>query len=449
MLDIQFIRDNPEVVAEKSRQKGYDVDIAQLLGFDDERRQLLQQVEDLRRQRNDLSGQTKGQKPSDEQLAQGRELKDKLTKLEHQLASIEQEFNTLLKTVPNMPLDDVPVGTSEAQNMVSKTVGEPPKFDFEPKNHAQIAEAKGWLDKERAAKVTGSRFAYLKGDLVQLQFAIIQFVMSKLTDQAFLDEVIKANNLQVSNKPFLLVLPPLMLRTEVYDAMDRLEPRDDRYKIEAEDLWLQGSAEHVLGSMHADEILAEDELPLRYLGYATSFRREAGTYGKDMEGMFRMHQFDKLEMESLTDADHGLQEHLLLVAIQEKLMQLLGIPYQVLTKCTADIGKPNARGIDIEAWLPGQGTYRETHTADYMTDYQARRLQTRVRRFIPATETDGTKPELAIQAGSKVQLVHTNDATALALSRTPIAIIENFQTKEGNVKVPQVLQPFMGGRTEI
>jgi seryl-tRNA synthetase len=431
MLDIQFIRENPDLVAEKSKQKGYDVDIQQLLGFDKERRELLQQAEELRRQRNELTAQTKGQKPSEEQIARGRELRDRLGDAEHKLESIDKEYTDLLKQVPNMPLSDVPVGASEDENVVSKTVGEKPEFGFKPKTHAEIAEAKGWLDKERAAKVTGARFAYLKGDLVQLQFAIIQFVIAKLTDREFLAEVIKENNLQVSDKPFVPVLPPFMLRTDIYDAMDRLEPRDDRYKIEGEDLWLQGSAEHVLGSMHADEIIEADNLPVRYLGYATSFRREAGTYGKDMEGMFRMHQFDKLEMESLGVAKNGLQEHLFLVAIQEKLMKMLGIPYQVLTKCTADIGKPNARGIDIEAWLPGQGKYRETHTADYMTDYQARRLKTRVR------------------SGDSLELVHTNDATAFALSRTPIAIIENFQTAEGNVKIPEVLQPFMGGKSEI
>jgi seryl-tRNA synthetase len=432
MLDIQFIRDNPEVVAEKSRQKGYEVDVQQLLGFDKERRELRQQVEGLRQQRNELTSKTKGQKPDETQVKAGRELKNKLADLDHKLSSIEQEFTILLKAVPNMPLDDVPVGATEAENKVVKKVGEPPKFEFKPKTHAQIAEAKDWLDKERAAKVTGTRFAYLKGDLVQLQFAIIQFVISKLTDKNFLDEIIKENNIQASNKPFVPVLPPLLLRTDVYDAMDRLDPRDDRYKIEGEELWLQGSAEHVLGSMHADEILSESDLPVRYLGYATSFRREAGSYGKDVEGMFRMHQFDKLEMESLTDGDSGPQEHLFLIAIQEKLMQLLGIPYQVLHKCTADIGKPNARGVDIEAWLPGQGKYRETHTADYMTDYQARRLKMRVKH----------------QYG-RIELIHTNDATALALSRTPIAIIENYQTKEGNIKIPKVLQPFMAGKTEI
>lgn len=432
MIDIQLIRDNPEMVAEKSRQKGYEVDIPQLLGFDEKRRSLQGEVDALRKQRNDIAASMKGGKPTDDMIAQGKTVKEQLADLEHQLTSIEQSYTALLKNVPNMPMDDVVVGASEAENVVVKIVGEPPVFDFEPKSHADIAYAKGWLDKERASKVTGPRFAYLKGDLVKLQFAIVQFVMDKLTDQAFIDGVIAENNLQVSNKPFEPVLPPFMIRTDLYDAMDRLEPRDDRYKIEGEDLWLQGSAEHVLGSMHADEMFSEVDLPMRYIGYASSFRREAGTYGKDMEGIFRMHQFDKLEMESLGFAEAGLQEHLFLIAIQEKIMQLLGVPYQVLGKCTADIGKPNARGVDIEAWMPGQGTYRETHTADYMTDYQARRLKTRVK----------------LKDGS-IQIMHTNDATALPLSRGPIAIIENYQTAEGNVLIPEVLRPYMGGRTQI
>ena len=445
MLDIQFIRDNPELVAEKSKQKGYEVDVTQLLGFDKERRELTQQVEEIRQKRNELSSATKGQRPSDDQVQQGRDLKEKLGDLEHKLSSIDKEFTQLLKSVPNMPAKDVPIGASEEENQVSKTIGEPAKFDFEPKSHAEIAVEKGWLDKERAAKVTGSRFAYIRGDLVKLQFAIIQFVMDKLSNQDFINEIINENNLKLSDKPFIPILPPFMLRTELYDAMDRLEPRDDRYKIEGEELWLQGSAEHVLGSMHAEEIFAEEDLPIRYIGYATSFRREAGTYGKDMEGMFRMHQFDKLEMESITTGGTGADEHLLLIAIQEKLMQMLDIPYQVLQKCTADIGKPNSRGIDIEAWLPSQRQYRETHTADYMTDYQARRLKTRVKITNPATISDGE-----VQAEATInEFVHTNDATAIPLSRVPIAIIENNQTIEGNVRVPNVLQPYMGGKVEF
>jgi seryl-tRNA synthetase len=218
-----------------------------------------------------------------------------------------------------------------------------------------------------------------------------------------------------------------MIKTELYDAMDRLEPRDDRYKLEDEDLWLQGSAEHVLGSMYADEIINQADLPLRMLGFATSFRKEAGTYGKDMEGILRMHQFDKLEMESFTTAEAGMDEHLLFVAIQRYLLELLEIPYRVVLKCTADIGKPNARGVDMEAWLPGQDKYRETHTADYMTDYQSRRLKTRVRR-----------------ENGEVELVHTNDATAFALGRIMIAVIENGQTSDGKVRLPKILQEYMG-----
>jgi len=432
MLDIRFIRENPDRVQEAAAQKGYTVNIAELLSADESRRELQAKADELRTQRNEIAAQMKGGKPSPELVEQGRVIKTELSEVEDHLRVADETYFALLKAVPNMPADDVPVGASEDENVVAKKVGEPRVFDFEPKNHAELADAKGWLDKERAAKVAGSRFAYLKGDMVKLQFAIIQMIMDKLSDQTFIDEVIAENNLNVSNKPFMPVLPPFMLRTELYDAMDRLEPRDDRYKIEDEDLWLQGSAEHVLGSMHADEIFDEKDLPARYIGYATSFRREAGTYGKDMEGMFRMHQFDKLEMESLGVAEKGLDEHLLMVAIQEKIMQLLEIPYQVLQKCTADIGKPNARGVDIEAWLPGQDTYRETHTADYMTDYQARRLKTRVRR-----------------EGGDVELIHTNDATALPLSRGPIAILENHQQADGSVRIPEALQPYMGGREQI
>lgn len=429
MLDIRLIRDNANNVQENARRKGYDVNIDEVLRWDLTKRQLQQQVDELRTKRNGIASRMKGERPSNELIAEGKAIKDQLSSIEASLREADETFMSLLKQVPNMALNDVPIGSTEDENVVAKKIGDIPKFDFEVKNHAMLAEARGWLDKERAAKVSGSRFAYLKGDLVKLQFALIQFVIDKLTDQAFIDEVISENDLHVSNRPFLPILPPLMLRTELYDAMDRLEPREDRYKIEGDDLWLQGSAEHVLGSMHADELFEEKDLPLRYIGYATSFRREAGTYGKDMEGMFRMHQFDKLEMESLSVADDGLDEHLFMISVQEKIMQLLEIPYQILMKCTADIGKPNARGVDLEAWLPGQGRYRETHTADYMTDYQARRLKTRVRR-----------------SNGDVQLVHTNDATALPLSRGPIAIIENHQQADNSLRIPEALRPYIGGR---
>ncbi|MGH7239307.1 MAG: aminoacyl--tRNA ligase-related protein, partial [Candidatus Saccharimonadales bacterium] len=233
----------------------------------------------------------------------------------------------------------------------------------------------------------------------------------------------------ISGKPFVPVLPPAMLKTEPYVASARLNAEDVTYKLVDEDLWLNASAEHTLCTMYWNEILPEEQLPIRCIGYSTSFRREAGTYGKDTEGIIRLHQFDKLEMEVFSTTETGLSEHKLLVAIQEYLVQQLGLPYQLIQKCTADIGKPNAAGVDINCWFPGEDRYIETHTADYMADYQARDLKIRVKR-----------------SGGNNELVSTNDATAFALGRILAAIIENYQTADGYIHIPQVLQPFMSGK---
>lgn len=432
MLDIQFIRDNRELVAEKAAQKGYPVDVNALLAADVEKRKLVTDVEKLRAERNTLSDSLKKTKPTPEQIEQGKQLKEKLAALEEQLKPVEETYNTLLKAVPNMPLEGVPVGATEDENVVSKVAGEPTKFDFTPKNHWEILEPRDMLDKERAAKISGSRFAYLKGDLVRLQMALMQYVMTTLGDTLVLQKLIDENNLDLSPKPFTPILPPAMLRTEPYVASARLNAEEVTYKIEQDDLWLNASAEHTLCTMYWNEILPEETLPIRYIGYSTSFRREAGTYGKDTEGIIRLHQFDKLEMEVFSTPETGLDEHKLLCAVQEYLVSQLGLPYQVLQKCTADIGKPNAGGVDVEVWFPGQQKYRETHTADYMTDYQARDLKIRVRR-----------------GQEKIELVHTNDATAFALGRIMAAIVENYQTAEGTVIVPEVLRPFMGGQAEM
>ncbi len=430
MLDIQFIRDNAELVQKKSEEKGYkNVNVGELLELDTERRTRLTQIEELRARRNQLTADMKGQKPSDEQLAAGKQLKEELSQRETELSAIDEKYDAAIKAVPNMPADDVPIGFSEDENVVAKKVGEPTAFDFEPKNHWEILEPRDMLDKERAAKISGSRFAYLKGDLVRLQFAIMQYVMETLGDEAVIKKIVEENGLNLSTKPFTPVLPPAMLRTEPYKASARLNAEEVTYKLEQDDLWLNASAEHTLCTMYWNEILPAEQLPIRYIGYSTSFRREAGTYGKDTEGMIRMHQFDKLEMEVFSTAATGLEEHKLLVAIQEYLVQQLGLPYQFLQKCTFDIGKPNARGIDIEVWFPGQAKYRETHTADYMTDYQARDLKIRTRG------EDG-----------ETELVHTNDATAFAMSRILAAIVENYQQADGTVRVPDVLRPYMGGR---
>lgn len=432
MLDIRFIRENAKVVEEKARQKGYSVDVSGLLELDDRRRELQTKADEIRQRRNVLADEAKGGRPTEDQIERGKALKSELAEVEDRLRVTEDEYVSAMYKVPNVPLDYVPVGATEDENVVEKTVGEPTVFAFEPKNHAEVAALHGWLDKERAAKISGSRFAYLKGGLVQLQFAIVQFVMNALTNEETLKQIIADNNLDVSAKAFVPVIPPAMIRTEPYEGSARLDREEVTYKIEQDDLWLNASAEHSLVPMYMDEILPEAELPIRYIGYSTSFRREAGTYGKDMEGMFRMHQFDKLEMEVFSMPEAGLGEHKLMIAIQEYFMQQLGLPYRVLQKCTADIGFANAAGVDIETWLPGQGKYRETHSADYMTDYQSRRLKMRVRR------EDGT-----------VELLHTNDATALVLSRIPVAIIENYQQADGSVKIPDVLRPYLGGRETI
>ena len=431
MLDINYIRDNRQKVEDAIKNKGYTIDLDEILQLDDTRKELSQKTDVLRQERNQISSHMKNGKPDQALISRGKEIKQEISSLEEKLSSVESDFLAKLKTVPNVPCDDVPVGLSEDENEVAEVCGEPTKFNFEPKNHYEIGQARGWIDKERASKVTGARFAYIKGEMVSLQRARVNFVMNSLSAEGVLKEICAAHHLEhISTKPFTTVLPPLMLRTEMYDAMDRLEPRDDRYKIEGEELWLQGSAEHVLGSMHAGEIFAEQDLPVRYLGYATSFRQEAGTYGKDMEGIIRMHQFDKLEMESFSTKETSREEHELFVAIQRWLIEQLRLPYRVIRKCTFDIGKPDARGIDMEVWLPGQGKYRETHTADYMTDYQSRRLNTRVRR-------DET---------GEVELVHTNDATAFALGRIMIAVIENYQNEDMTVRVPEVLRKYLNGK---
>lgn len=433
MLDIRFVRENADIVQENARRKSYDVNIAEILEWDNKKRTLQQQADEIREQRNKVASQIQKLEGEsrDELVREGREAKEKLVQVEAALKEADETFTALFKKVPNMALDDVPVGTTEDENVVAKTWGELPIFAFTPKNHAEIAEAKGWLDKERASKVAGSRFAYIKGDLALLWFALLNFGISVLTNEEILKEIIAANNLTLSSKPFIPVFPPAVARTDVYDATARLNKEEQTYKLADDDLWLNASAEHTMAPMYLNEIVDEAQLPIRYVGYTTAFRREAGTYGKDMEGIFRLHQFNKLEMESFAAAETSYNEHLFMIAIQEYLMQQLGIPYRVMLKCTADIGGPNARGVDIDAWLPGQQKYRETHTADLITDFQTRRMNTRVRR------KDGT-----------LEMVHTNDATVFA-ERPMIAILENYQTQDGSVRVPDVLQPYLGGRTVL
>lgn len=427
MIDIQTLRENPELIKKKSAEKNVDVDIDTVLTLDKDRLDLIRQVEDLRQKRNEISSKMKGGgKPDQSTIDEGKQIKVELADRVEQLRQTEEEFLALFSKIPNMALDHVPVGETEEENKVLRSQGEKPQFDFTPRPHWEIAEERDLFDKERAAKVSGSRFVYLKGGLVRLQFAIVQFVMETLTDETIIKKLIEDNNLQLDAKAFVPILPPALLRTEPYKASARLNAEETTYGLADDDLWLNASAEHTLCTMYWNEILPADKLPIRYIGYSTSFRREAGTYGKDTEGIIRLHQFDKLEMEVFSSAETGFDEHKLLIAIQEYLLQQLNLHYNFVEKCTADIGGPNASGVDMDCWYPGQDRYIETHTADYMTDYQARDLNTR-------TKKDG-----------KTVLVHTNDATAFALSRILAAIIENYQNEDGTIQVPDILQKYLG-----
>ncbi len=418
MLDIQFIRDNPEKVKKGASAKQLDPKLVdEVLSLDKKYRELLAEIEELRAKRNQAAKAKK--------IEEGKKIKLQLQKLGPELKEAGSKFKKALYQIPNIVAPDVPEGKDESENKVLRKWGEPKKFDFKPKDHMELGEALDIIDTETSSKVSGTRFNYLKGDAVKLQFALIQFAFETLTDQKIVKEIAKSVE-NPSDTPFIPIIPPVIAKSEVMKKMDRFDPIEDRYYLEKDNALLVGSAEHTLGPMHMDEVLAEKDLPIRYLGYSTSFRREAGTYGKDTRGILRVHQFDKVEMESFTAPEYGDKEQELMVAIQEYLMQKLEIPYQVVVMCSGDMGKPDYRQIDIECWMPGQGKYRETHTSDYMTDYQARGLNTKV------------------SIKGKTEFVHMNDATVFAIGRTIIAILENCQQKDGSVVIPKVLQKWVG-----
>lgn len=426
MLDIKFIRENPELVKSACKNKRVDADVDALLADDGERRALQLKLEEINRARNEAA------KAKD--IERGKALKVEAGETEAKIAELDARIMPVHLKLPNVPSEDTPVGPDESGNRVIRKHGEPTKFDFEPRDHVALGEMHGWINNELGSKVAGARFTYLKGDLVLLQNAIVSYVMSVLTDRGALENVIAEAGLtgQIPATPFVPVVPPLMIKPEVFQRMARLEPRDERYHIPSDDLFLIGSAEHTLGPIHMDETLREADLPLRYVAATPAFRREAGSYGKDTKGILRLHQFDKIEMESFSLAESSRNEQDLFVALQEHFLRALAVPYQVMQICTGDMGGPDARQIDIETWMPGQGKYRETHTSDLMTDYQSRRLNTRVKRAHGGNE-----------------YVHTNDATAIALGRCLIAVLENHQRADGTIAIPEILVPFMGGRTVI
>ncbi|MES2006936.1 MAG: serine--tRNA ligase [Patescibacteria group bacterium] len=431
MLDITFIRENPDIVRAAITNKNREgIDLDRVLVLADERKKLAGEISDLNQKKNENAKKFGGgldDATKAEVLAEGTRIKEATALLEETYQTLEKELVSILVKIPNIPSADTPVGPDESSNQILRTWGEKPQFSFEPKAHWDIGKNLEIIDSEKAADVSGARFTYLKGDLALMQYALADFTIKTLTSRETLSQIAKEANLQIDVQPFVPIIPPLMMRSSVMNRMARLDPIDERYYFEKDDLVFIGSAEHTLGPIHMDEVIPEAQLPLRYFAYTAAFRREAGAAGKDTRGILRQHQFDKVEMETFCLPEHSYAEQDFLVAIQEYLIRQLKIPYQVIICSTGDQGDADHRHIDLECYMPGQGTYRETHSSDLMQGYQSRRLNTRVKR------ADGT-----------VETVHMNDATAFAMGRTLIAILENYQNEDGSVTIPEVLRSYMG-----
>lgn len=410
MLDINFIRNNKELVEHSIKEKMYkNVNLDEILALDDQRKALLQQVEALRKERNDNTAKMKNGKPSDELIAKGKEIKEKLSTLEADLSDFEKELNTKLKTVPNVIFDDVPLGDESASVEVKKW-GECKTTGVD---HLDYAISRDWVDFERGAKVAGAKFYYVKGGLALLENALIQFGIKKIVEHGF-----------------TLMDVPDLVNSRVLEGTGfapRSSEQSDEYYIEGEDLALIATAEMPITGYHMDEIIDEDKLPLFYAGFSACFRKEAGAYGKHTRGLFRVHQFNKLEMYSFCAPEQSKEIHEKLRAIEEEIWQEIGIPYHVINIAAGDLGAPAAKKYDIEYWSPVDQKYREITSCSNCTDFQARGLNIRVRR------KDGT-----------VEVLHTLNGTAISLARTMVAVLENFAEEGGKLRVPEVLQPYLG-----
>ena len=408
MIDIKLLRENPEVVKQALKKREVDLDIDKLLELDKQKREMIQEVENLRSQRNEISAQ-KG-KPAD--LEKAKQIKQELKKKEKDLENIEKEFGSLFILIPNILLDDVPIGKSEKDNKVIREWGKPKKFDFKIKDHLEIGKTLDLIDFERAVKISGARFGILKNQAVLLEFALIQFAFDTLL-----------------KKGFSLIVPPTLLKTEMMKGMgylDTEEDREERYFLEKDGLYLTGTGEQMVGPMYQGETFESKDLPKRFVAFSSCFREEAGSYGKDTKGIFRVHQFDKVEMFSFTKPKDSLKEHLYLLDLQEKLMQELEIPHRVVHLCSTDICRASASTYDIESWIPSQDKFRETHSTSNCTSFQARRLK------------------IKYKEGDKTNFVHTLNGTAFAIGRTIIAILENYQQKDGSILVPKALEKYLG-----
>ncbi len=414
MLDIRYIRENAEKVQDSSRQKGYDVNITKLLQLDDERRSSQQRVDVLRERRNLNASKMKGGKPEQSIIDEGKQIKVELAELEGRLGLIETEYADMLHGIPNVISDDVPLGGEEDSVVIKEHGGQ----KTGAKDHLDYALERDWVDFERGAKVAGAKFYFLKGELALLENAITQYALDYIT-----------------KKGFTYMTVPHMVNQRTMTGTGfapRTSDQSDEYAIEGEDLSLIATAEISLTGYHADEIIDEDKLPLMYAGYSPCYRREAGAAGKHTRGLFRVHQFNKLEMYVYTTPEQSVEMHDKILAIEEEIWQSLGISYHVINIAAGDLGAPAAKKYDIEYWSPVDGSYRELTSCSNCTDFQARNLNIRVRR------KDGT-----------VETLHTLNGTAVSLARSMVVILENYQNEDGTLTVPEVLRPYLGGRTTL
>ncbi|HVY78397.1 MAG TPA: serine--tRNA ligase [Solirubrobacterales bacterium] len=414
MLDLKLIRSDPERVKSALARRGAADQVDELLGLDQRRRELLPRIEGAQAERKTISkqiGEAK-QRGEDaaEQMAAVAELKQAIEAGKTELEQVDADLQRIAAALPNLPDPDAPDGMSEEDAVVLREEGERPSFDFEPRDHLELGGELGLIDMEAGARVSGSRFAYIKGDLVLLELALVRFALDLVREEG--------------HEP---VVPPVLVREDALLGTGFLPgDRDQIYEVPKDELYLVGTSEVPLAALHADEILAAEQLPIRYAGFSTCFRREAGAAGRDTRGIFRVHQFDKVEMFSFVEPSQSAAEHERLLAIEERILSALEIPYRVVNVAAGDLGAPAAKKYDCEAWIPSQDRYRELTSCSNTTDYQARRLACRYKR----------------QDGESPQVVHTLNGTAIAVGRTMIALIENRQDREGGFTLPKILHSY-------
>jgi|TARA_B100000809_G_scaffold76_1_gene98 seryl-tRNA synthetase len=421
MLDPKLIKEKPQIIRDMLKARSVDFDLDALIEFDQKRREFIIKTDELRKKKNqiglEISQKKKTGKDVSSILDDMKNVSVELSKLESEQETIENKYSRLALTIPNLVHESVPVGVDENANKEIRKWGNIPNFDFKINDHIDISENLDLVDLERAAKVAGARFYYLKNDLVRLNQSLIHYALDFL-----------------AKKEYSLIQPPYMINRESMEGVVIADDFEDViYKVEKEDLYMIGTSEHALAAMHSKEIIEGKNLPLRYAGISPCFRKEAGAHGRDQKGIFRVHQFDKVEQFVFSRPEDSWNEHEKMLAVAEEFYQKLEIPHKVMLLSTGDMGKVSAKTYDIEAWMAGQNAYREIVSCSNCLDYQARRLKIRFR--------DKTNED--------TQYLHTLNSTLIATSRILVSIMENFQTKDGHIRIPQILQSYMGNQKEI